>query len=117
MAFECGIQKRIDTDTRKFDSNSRSSLPTLSQKVHGSFAFWPCSGKVEALLQEQKIGIGIWDPKRYMVPLPFWHCFGKVEALLRKKVTFKCGTKKRMETQTDTGKIDSNSRSSLLMLS
>ena len=74
-----------DTDARKFDSSSRSSLPTLSQKVHGSFAFRPCSGKVEALLKEQKIGIGIWDPQRYMVPLPFWPCFGKVEALLRKK--------------------------------
>ena len=32
--------------------------------VHGSFAFWPCSGKVEALLKEQKICIGL-------VPLNF----------------------------------------------
>ena len=87
MAFTCGIQKRIETqtDTRKLDSNSRSSLPTLSEKVHGSFAFWPCSGKVEALLKEQKLGIGIWDPKGIKVPLPFWPCFGKVEAHLRKK--------------------------------
>ena len=62
LAFEYGIQNRIEThtDTRKCDSNSRSPLPTLSQKVHGSFAFWPCSGKV-------------------------WPCFGKVEALLRVK--------------------------------
>ena len=54
--------------------------------------------------------------KRYMVPFEFWPCFGKVKAET-KKVAFKCGTQKRMETQTDTRKIDSNSRSSLLTLS
>ena len=78
---------RIETQTvtRNFDSNSRFSLPTLSQKVHGSFAFWPCSGKVEALLKvlEQKLGIGMWDPEEYTWFL--WPCCGKVEALLRKK--------------------------------
>ena len=40
-----------------------------------------------------------------------------VEAVLKeKKVAFEYGTQKRMETETDTGKTDHHSRSSLITL-
>ena len=73
------------TDTRVFDSNSRSSRLTLTQKVHGSFAFWPCSGKVEALLREQKGGIGIWDPKEIYGSFAFLALFWKGRGTFEKK--------------------------------
>ena len=89
MAFECGTQKRMETqtDTRNIDSDSRSSLLTLSQKVHGSFAFlalfWKSRGTFERTTRWH------WN----MGPIrDTWFLSYRI-----------------METQTDITKIDSDS--------